>query len=71
MFPTILSLFFDFPWVSEFSTFSLSQIFNHWFPSVSASLYYFYQSPKHYITHHAGGLFKQELWLSGAVQFSA
>ena len=52
MFPTILSLFFDFPWVSEFSTFSLSQIFNHWFPSVSASLYYFYQSPKHYNSSH-------------------
>ena len=52
MFPTILSLFFDFPWVSEVSTFSLSQIFNHWFPSVSASLYFFYQSPKHYNSSH-------------------
>ena len=52
MFPTILSLFFDFPWVSEFSTFSLSQIFNHWFPSVSASLFFFYQSPKHYNSSH-------------------
>lgn len=43
---------FDFPWVSEFSTFRLSQIFNYWFPSVSASLYYFYQSPKHYNSSH-------------------
>ena len=64
MFPTILSLFFDFLWVSEFSSFSLSQIFNHWFPSVSASLYYFYQSPKHYNSSHSGGLFKQELQFS-------
>ena len=41
-----------FAWVSEFSTFSLPQIFNHLFPSVSASLYYFYQSPKHYNSSH-------------------
>ena len=38
---------------------------------VSQQVSIFFISHPNTITHHTGGLFKQELWLSGAVQFSA
>ena len=72
MFPTILfsASFLIFLEYQNFQLLVCLKFLTTGFP-VSQQVSIIFISHPNTITHHTGGLFKQELWLSGAVQFPA